>query len=372
MATGEQRYGEDSIEVLVGLEPVRKRPGMYVGDVHDGSGLHHMLWELVANAIDEHLAGYASKLRVSFETDLAEVEDDGRGISVDLHPRHGKSVLELYLTTLGYGPTRDGHMPHVHVSPFGFGVGLGAVNALCEDVEVEVRRGGYTWTQRYAAGRPLGPLERGRRTDRTGVRIRVRPDRSIFAPCRFDGALIRARLEELAFFNSALRIECMGRVIHEPSGLVALLERMALEHGLATISDVFSTRGVEDDVTVEVALTWTDGAQCDLRSFAYQAPTPDGGTHEEGFWDGLVRAALGVGAPERAVSVRRARTRLSRGLLAIVHVGPSTWGFSGNARTRLTCPEARDAVSAHVERTLTRYLADRPALASSLFSRVTA
>jgi hypothetical protein len=165
-------YASSDIVVLTGLEAVRRRPGMYIGDVQDGSGLHHMLWELVANSLDEHLGGHARRIRVSVEADWAEVEDDGRGIPVDPLPEREMSALEFVLTTLHAGPTLDGHLPHVHVSPQGFGVGLPAVNALADPLEVEIRRQGFSWKQHYARGIPLATLERGPRTYRTGTRIR--------------------------------------------------------------------------------------------------------------------------------------------------------------------------------------------------------
>ena len=176
-------YSVESIQVLSGLEAVRRRPGMYIGDVRDGSGLHHMLWELVANALDEHLAGHAKRIRVSVEGQVAEVEDDGRGLPIEPHPRLGISGVEAILTTLHAGATLDGHFPHVHVGLFG--LGLGPVNALAEELEVEVRRDGHSWHQRFARGIPLGPLERGARTTRTGTRIRFAKDQmGRQFPCR--------------------------------------------------------------------------------------------------------------------------------------------------------------------------------------------
>jgi DNA gyrase subunit B len=220
-------YTADGIVVLEGLEAVRRRPGMYVGDTRDGTGLHHLLWEVVANSIDEHLAGHATRLRVSVEGSLAEVEDDGRGIPVDWIESREASALEVILTCLFAGSTRDGHLPHVHVAPSGCGVGLAPVNALSERLNVEIRRGGHVWRQRYACGRPVTALERGARTERTGTTLRFQADRSIFGGAVFDRDAIRERLEELAIWNPSLQLELMAQTIRESRGTVAWLERLA-------------------------------------------------------------------------------------------------------------------------------------------------
>lgn len=363
-------YSSDSIVVLEGLEPVRMRPGMYIGDVHDGSGLHHILWELVANSVDEHLAGHASQMRVSVERELAEVEDDGRGIPVDVHPRSSKSAVEVILTTLCGSGTRDGHLPHVHVSPLHFGVGLSAVNAVCEDLEVEVRRDGYAWRQRYSRGVPLGPLERGERTDRTGTRIRIRPDRAIFSSTSFDRARIRGRLQELAYFNPGLTVDRNSERLREPDGLAAWVRRMAKDHETEA-RDVFRTFGIEDGVQYDVALAWTDTASSELRSYVGQNETMGGGTHERGFREGVVRAVAGLGMGSgRPARASRVMPRLRPGLLGIVHVLPRDARFGAPTRDRLCSPEARRVVRDRVADALGAWLSERPELARELLARI--
>lgn len=313
-------YSADSIQVLSGLEAVRKRPGMYVGDVFDGSGLHHLLWEVVSNGLDEHLAGRASKVRVSMEGNLAEVEDDGGGISLEPYRQTDKTLLEVVLTILHAGPTFDGHLPHVHVGSYG--VGLAVVNALSESLEVEVRRDGWSWHQRYARGEPLGPLERGERTTRTGTRLRFRADASIFGPLTFDRALVRARLGELAAFNPGLEFELMGEKIHEPRGIVAFLPE--------GLSNVFAMRTVKDDILVEVALGWGKRGRQRVRSFVGQAATKLDGTHVDGFWNGLTAAM-----PEADLQKCH----------AIVHVDLRHPRFGAPTRDQLTNPEVKAVVA---------------------------
>jgi DNA gyrase subunit B len=253
-------YSCDSIQVLSSVEAVRRRPGMYIGDAHDGSGLHQMFWEVVSNALDEHLAGRAKRVRVSVEGQLAEVEDDGGGMSLAPDPKSGVRFVELALTTLHCGPTLDAHFPHVHVGSTG--VGLVAVNALSESLEIEVRRDGWSWQQRFARGVPLGPLERGARTNRTGTRVRFRADASIFGATPFDRTSIRSRLRDLAAFNPTLGFELMGERICEPRGLAALAEALPGD-GLA---DPFTMRSLRDDVLVAPRLRRATTSSCVSRT----------------------------------------------------------------------------------------------------------
>ncbi len=365
-------YSAGEITVLEGLEPIRRRPGMYIGDTTDGSGLHHLIWEIIANSLDEHLAGHASKIRVSVEDDLAEIEDDGRGIPIAPSPRQELSVLEWVLTTPHFGPTRDGHGPHVHVSPSGFGLGLAPVNALCEELEVEVWQKGFAWKQRYSRGRPLGPLERGARTARTGTRLRIRPDPSIFASTRFDRRSIEERLEEITLWNPRLTIDFMSRPLREPRGAVAWIDRLAAENEVEVPEEVFVTSAIRDDVFVEVAAAWSDAPYFDLRSFVGQSQTREGGHHETHFWRGLVEA-LALRRPEafrRTPRASRWRHVLAPGLLGVVHVMLKDPNFAGPTRARLDSPAAGAAVRAQVAEAFYAYLAAHPALEAMLFERI--
>lgn len=364
-------YAAADVRVLETHELIRKRPGMYVGDVHDGSGLHHLLWELVGNALDEHLAGHASRIRVSIEGDLMEVEDDGRGMPVEM-THLGLPFLELSLTRLHHGPTLDGHQPHVHVSPSGFGLGLAVVNALAAELEVEVRRNGFAWRQRFERGVAVSPLERGERSERTGTRIRFRADRTIFHEPSFERSAIRERLQELAIWNPSLTFDLMGERISEPRGTARWIERMAAEHDVAGELDVFVTRAARNDVWVEIAAAWSPGPCWELRSFVGQNCTPEGGTHERGFWRGLV-AALIQRRPRaftRAPRAARLRQRLAPGLLGVVHVGLRHPRFGAPTRARLESTEAMAAVHDQMLDGFGSHLAHRPRLLRELLARL--
>lgn len=343
---------------------------MYVGDTRDGSGYHHVLWEFVANSIDEHLAGHATTIHVSIEQDRAVVEDDGRGIPLEADAT-GESFLQSVLTKLHFGPTRDGHHPHVHIAPSLYGVGVAAVNAVCEELAVEVRRDGGVWRQRYERGVPVTPLERVEPTDRTGTRIAFRPDRSIFSGVvTFDHADIRRRLVELARFNTRLELRLNGERLHEPDGLAGWVHELATERHVHA-EDVLLVRGTANDVRVEVALAWTDASDCAVRSFCGQNLTKDGGTHERGFWDAVVHAVSALhrsthGGPRP----RGVRPKIAPGLMAAVHVGLYDPQFGGPTLDRITSPEAADAVRAVLTPALRDHLTAHPALAQRLLARL--
>jgi DNA gyrase subunit B len=273
----------------------------------------------------------------------------------------GVPFVELAFTTLHCGPTLDGHFPHVHVGPTG--LGLAVVNALSDALEIEVRRDGWSWHQRFARGVPLGPLERGARTERSGTRVRFRADPSIFGPTPFDPASIRSRLRELAAFNPSLAFELMAERISEPRGIAALIC-----DGLAY---TFAMRSLRDDVLVEVTLGWGTGPHTHVRSFVGQSETEDGGTHVSGFWKGLAAAIAAQPAcagqlPRRAF---RARRRLG-GLRAIVHVDLRHPRFGGPTRSRLASREVEAIVRQRVEEAYGAHLREDPRLARTLLGRL--
>ena len=343
-------YSTSHIQVLSGLEAVRKRPGMYVGDTHDGSGLHNMLWLAVGRALDEHREGCATRIRVSVEGQLAEVEDDGAGIPVEKGARSEPSGVEALLTQLG------------HVSD------IFIVNALSDALEIETRRDGYAWHQRYARGVPLGPLERGGRTERTGTRLRFHVDPLIFGNTPFDRPAIRERLYELAAFHPTLCGELMTERIEEPRGLAGWVARLSEGEELG---EVFAASVVRGDLTVDVAVGWSNGAGQRLLSFVGEDASVGGGTHENGFWKGLIGAIGAQHSLSRRVSrVALARPLLRRGLRAIVNVRLPHPSYAGSTRDCLTTREADPAVRAALEESFGTWLGERPALSRALARRL--
>ncbi len=331
-------YGPDSIEVLPGLEAVRRRPGMYVGDTSDGSGLHHLLWELVANSIDEHLARWARRLRVDVSPAWIAVEDDGRGIPVAVHEKSGKNALELVLTTLHAGPTWDGHFPHVHVAPSMHGVGLAAVNALCERLEVEVRRDGKAYRASFERGVVIDAPHCVGNTGATGTLIRFRPDPTIFASVELNTELVEQRMRELAWLHPLLEIKWQGQVLPGRGGV----RQWARE--LSASDHVFATQAILERAHIDLAIAWSERREPQVHAFVTANRTPRG-THISGMWRGLAHAAATIGLGPRGKALR---ARLEPGLVAICNVALFDPRFGGPTRDQLLSPVAGRAVRAAI------------------------
>ncbi|MEM7158556.1 MAG: ATP-binding protein [Myxococcota bacterium] len=357
-------YSADSITVLEGLEAVRRRPGMFVGSV-DAEGVHHLLWEVVANALDEHLAGHAQRVQVCLDGSTATVEDDGRGIPTALHPS-GKTALEVVLTTLQAGATADGHTPHVHIAPCLHGVGLAAVNALCEHLHARVHRHGRRFEIACARGQVVSPLRDHGPSDGRGTRIELRPDATLFSDTTFDRALVREHLRRLAYFNPTLRIGLDDESFHEPAGLAAFVREHACARDEAT--PVIHLCEVARDVRVEVAITFGEPAAPRTHSFVCQRPTKEGGTHVEGLRRGLERGMRAWFQARPALSP----VRLDRvpGFVGAVHVGLYDPRFGGPTRDLLADGEARSAVHEVVAHRLPQWLEDHPDHARWLAARI--
>ena len=358
-------------EVLAGIAAVRKRPGMYIGDVHDGSGLHHMLWELVANALDEHLAGFARSLEVKLEGSAVTVADDGRGIPLHLRP-DGRTYLEAVFTVLHGGGTADGHFPHVHVGPRLHGVGLAPVCALSEQVVVEVMRDGARHRQVFARGVPSGPHEALGPASASGTSVQLVPDPRVFPAVAFDRALIAERLQEMAYLNPDLRVHLNGAQLAGGDGLGTYCADLALGSELLA-PYALRARGRHKKVDVDLALAWRREGDLALRSFVSQHRTRHGGSHERGFWEGM-RRALGEFAPEQlgGMPTERFRRALAAGLVAVIHAGLYDPEFEGPTKDRLRSPAARSAVAHVVHESLVVYLSQYHRLREQLLQRVRA
>lgn len=228
---------------------VRKRPGMYVGDTRDGSGLMHMLWEVVANAVDQHLSGCARRLDVQVEDATAVVADDGLGLPVD-EVRDGLSLAEEHLTIPHGSPTADGHFPHVHIGHQIHGVGLAPVNCLCSSLEVEVGRGGRAYRLSYERGRSASGLVKEGTTNRSGTTLRFTADREIFGDCSFNTEQAGARLQELAYLNPELEIWFQGSRLAGGNGLGTMCDRMLGPAGVRITPEPVRLMGYEEKVAV--------------------------------------------------------------------------------------------------------------------------
>jgi DNA gyrase subunit B/topoisomerase-4 subunit B len=365
MTTAATTYSASDISVLEGLDPVRKRPAMYIGST-DAAGLHHLAWEIVDNAIDEALNGHASLIEVTLHADGCSltVRDNGRGIPVDLHPIKKRSALEIIFTTLHAGGKFDGG--NYRRSGGLHGVGSSVVNALSTELVVKVKRDGKLWQQRYQRGVPEGEVAVVGEARGTGTSVFFRPDDSIFDDVEFDAETIARRLEMKSYLCAGVRITFKDEVrgsraeYKAEGGIVDLLAREVRRGGHAAVHGEAITFATEPtaEVEVQVTLQWTEAPREELHSFANGIPTKDGGTHEAGLREGVAAAVLNWlevhDAVPRGVEVKRGDTR--EGLVAVVSVFLAEPQFQGQTKDRLNNPEVRGVVQAlarkEVERTL--------------------
>src|SRR5438270_8309204 len=378
MSTG--TYTAKSITVLEGLEAVRRRPGMYIGGV-DKAGLHHLLWEIVDNAVDEVMNGHATRIIVTLHGDgrTMSVSDNGRGIPVDVHPKTGKSALEVIFTTLHAGGKFDNDA--YKVAGGLHGVGASVVNALSKSLVAEVRRDGETYIQRYRRGKPLGPVERGEPSRGSGTSVTYTPDPDVFEDLSYDPALIAERLEVKTYLNKGLVIQFVDQKnktsveFRHDGGVADFLDavnRQRNDQRVASLPFVLEREDEDDGIRCHLALTWTEATDEDIRSFVNTIPTRDGGTHELGTLSAVGTAVLRFmethDLVKKGMEIKREDIR--EGLTAVLAVCVREPQFQGQTKGRLNNPEVKAQVESMVRPALENFLLKNKSVGDAIAARV--
>jgi len=359
-------YNVDSIQVLEGLEAVRKRPGMYLGDVHDGTGLHHLVWEVVDNAVDEHLAGHCHRVRVNVHADgSVTVEDDGRGIPVGMHDQ-GVSAAQVVMTVLHAGGKFD-HDSY-KVSAGLHGVGVSAVNAVSEWLKMTIYREGHVWFQQYERGAPLAPIKATGLSDKTGTRISFKPDPTIFTQTEFDYDILHHRLREISFLNAGLVIEFLDERVNRSQnykfegGIREFVETLNKTKS-ALHDDVLYIHAEQDGIDVEIALQWNDSYNESIYCYTNNVHNKDGGTHLTGLRTALTKTLNAYGAAHNllkdlggGLSGEDAREGLTA-ILSIKHPDPS---FDSQTKSKLVSSEVKGLVEHIINEHLSQHLEENP------------
>ncbi|MFZ4404855.1 MAG: ATP-binding protein, partial [Pseudobdellovibrionaceae bacterium] len=374
--TVENSYSADSIQVLEGLEAVRKRPGMYIGDT-GVRGYHHLVYEVVDNSVDESLAGFCKNIFITINTDESiTVEDDGRGIPVGAH-KNGKSALEIVMTVLHAGGKFDGGT--YKVSGGLHGVGASVVNALSSRCMVEVHRDGFIWRQKYEKGIVQTPVEKGETTTKTGTITTFKPDREIFKDesISFDTNTLANRFRELAFLNAGLRIsvkdERTGKTtdFQYSKGIAEFVGYLNASKK-AVHSDVVFFRGEKETVEVEVALQWNDTYSESIFSYCNNINTVEGGTHLIGFRGALTRTTNAYGSEKNFLKDLKSNLEgedIREGLAAVVSVKVREPQFEGQTKTKLGNAEVKGIVESLVNEKLADWFDRNPGTAKTIISK---
>jgi DNA gyrase subunit B/topoisomerase-4 subunit B len=373
-------YTAKDITVLEGLEPVRKRPGMYIGGV-GSAGLHHLVWEILDNAVDEAMNGYASNVIVTLHADgsAVTVTDDGRGIPVDKHPQSKKSALEVIFTTLHAGAKFE----HGSYKTAGglHGVGASVVNALSKELIATVKRDGAQYEQRFKQGKPVGAVKKLGAARGAGTTVYFRPDSAIFPRIEFDPAIIRERLETSSYLHKGVRFvfddetSKKKETFEHTQGLLDYLKKIVKEREASPVHETpfrMERTGDEGGIRLELVLQWTQATDEHVRSYVNGIPTGSGGTHENGFRAGLGKAVRNFiethNLSPKGVSI--AAEDIREGLIAVLSAFIQEPQFQGQTKDRLNNPEVLSALDSAVRPALEQWLNHNISVAESIVARI--
>jgi DNA gyrase subunit B len=370
-------YTAKDITVLEGLEPVRKRPGMYIGGV-GSAGLHHLVWEILDNAVDEAMNGYASNIRVTLHEDGSSItiEDDGRGIPVDKHPTTKKSALEVIFTVLHAG----GKFEHGNYKTAGglHGVGASVVNALSKELVATVKRDGAQWEMRFKQGKPVSALKKVGAARGSGTTVYFHPDAAIFPKIEFDPAVIRERLEVASYLHKGVKVvfedeTTKTRVVFEHTeGLVDYQKKIVAERGAKPVHEAPFILSRDEGLRLDLVLQWTEATDEHIRSYVNGIPTGSGGTHENGLRAGLGKAVRNFiethNLSPKGVTLTAEDIR--EGLVGVLSIFVQEPQFQGQTKDRLNNPELVSAVDGVVRPALEHWLNHNISVAEAIVARI--